>query len=612
MAKVLGIDLGTTNSCMAVIEHDEPVVIPNAEGNRTTPSVVAFRKDGERLVGEVAKRQAVMNPLRTISSVKRKIGSRHRYEIDGREYSPEEISAFILMKMKADAEAYLGDEVKQAVITVPAYFDDSQRTATKNAGEIAGLEVLRIINEPTAASLAYGLERKGEEQILVYDLGGGTFDVSVLEVGDGVFEVKSTSGDTQLGGDDFDALVVEWLVKEFKGETGIDLSGDPAAMQRLRTAAEKAKKELSSQTATEINEPFISGAPEGPVHLVKELTRARFDELTADLVNRTRGPFDAALRDSGIKTSELDEVVLVGGSTRMPSIQELVRRLTGKEPHRGVNPDEVVAVGAAIQAGVLAGEVGNVVLLDVTPLSLGIETMGGVFHKIIERNTTIPVTKTQTYSTAEDSQTAVDIQVYQGERSQARLNKLLGQFRLDGIPPAPRGMPQIEVSFDLDANGILQVTAKDKATSREQKVTIQQSGALSSDEIEQMVRDAERFAAEDKTFRERQDARNELDSMVLSLERMLRESGENVPADDKTAVEAALAKAKTVLEDENATADTFRAARDELQQSSYAMAERMYQAQTPPEGEPAPGGPSAGASDDGGDDIIDVEFADED
>ncbi|MBI5833124.1 MAG: molecular chaperone DnaK [Armatimonadetes bacterium] len=609
MAKVLGIDLGTTNSCMAVIENGEPVVIPNAEGNRTTPSVVAFRKDGERLVGEVAKRQAVMNPTRTITSTKRKIGTRHRYNIDGREYSPEEISAFILMKLKADAEAYLGDEVKQAVITVPAYFDDSQRTATKNAGEIAGLEVLRIINEPTAASLAYGLDKKTEETILVYDLGGGTFDVSVLEVGDGVFEVKSTSGDTQLGGDDFDTAVVNWLVKEFKGETGIELSGDPAAMQRLRTAAEKAKKELSSQTVTEINEPFISGTPEGPVHLVKELSRARFDELTSDLVVRTRSPFDMALRDSGIAIGALDEVVLVGGSTRMPSVQELVRRLTGKEPHRGVNPDEVVAVGAAIQAGVLAGEVGNVVLLDVTPLSLGIETLGGVFDKVIERNTTIPVTKSRTYSTAEDGQTAVDIQVYQGERTQARLNKLLGQFRLDGIPPAPRGVPQVEVSFDIDANGILNVKAKDRATGREQKVTITQSGALNADEITQMIKDAERYAEEDRTFRERQDARNELDAMVLGLERMLRDSGENVPAADKTSVEEALAKAKTVLENQQATADEFRTAKDELQQSSFAMAEKMYQAQQPAGDEGEGPAPSAASADD---DVIEAEFADDD
>jgi molecular chaperone DnaK len=608
MAKVLGIDLGTTNSCMAVIENGEPVVIPNAEGNRTTPSVVAFRKDGERLVGEVAKRQAVMNPLRTIGSTKRKMGTRHRYNIDGREYSPEEISAFILMKLKADAEAYLGDEVKQAVITVPAYFDDSQRTATKHAGEIAGLEVLRIINEPTAASLAYGLDKKADETILVYDLGGGTFDVSVLEVGDGVFEVKSTSGDTHLGGDDFDQAVVDWLVREFKAETGIDLSGDPAAMQRLRTAAEKAKKELSSQTTSEINEPFISGTPEGPVHLVKELTRARFDELTSDLVARTRGPFEQALKDAGLPISQMDEVVMVGGSTRTPSIQELVRRLTGKEPHRGVNPDEVVAVGAAIQAGVLGGEVENVVLLDVTPLSLGIETLGGVFDKIIERNTTIPVTRKRVYSTAEDAQTAVDIQVYQGERTQARLNKLLGQFRLDGIPPAPRGIPQVEVSFDIDANGILNVSARDKATNREQKVTITQTGALTDDEIQRMVRDAEKFADEDRKFRERQDARNELDSMVLGLERMLRESGDKVSEADQTAVGEAVAKAKKVLEDQAATADDFKAAKEELQQSSYAMAERLYQAaQESPGAEAGPTGAQPGADDD----VIEAEFADD-
>ncbi|NUP99860.1 MAG: molecular chaperone DnaK [Armatimonadetes bacterium] len=607
MAKVLGIDLGTTNSCMAVIEGGEPVVIPNAEGNRTTPSVVAFRKDGERLVGEVAKRQAVMNPERTIASVKRKMGTRHRYNIDGQEYSPEQISAFILQKLKADAEAYLGEEVKQAVITVPAYFDDSQRTATKHAGEIAGLEVLRIINEPTAASLAYGLDREADETILVYDLGGGTFDVSLLEVGDGVFEVKATSGDTRLGGDDFDQAVVDWLVDEFKKEHGIDLARDPAALQRLRTAAEKAKKELSSQTATEINEPFISGTPDGPVHLVKELTRARFDELTATLVERTRGPFDAAIRDSGLDLKQLDEVVMVGGSTRMPSILKLVTSLTGKDPHRGVNPDEVVAVGAAIQAGVLAGDVKDVVLLDVTPLSLGIETLGGVFDKIIERNTTIPVTQKRVYSTAEDNQTAVDIQVYQGERSQARLNKLLGQFRLDGIPPAPRGVPQVEVSFDIDANGILNVSAKDKATGREQKVTIQQTGALNDQEIEQMVRDAERFAEEDRKFRERQDARNELDAVVLSLERLLRDSGEKLTEAERTPVEAALAKAKETLQDEAATVEQYRSAKDELQQASYSVAERLYREEAGgAEGQPT-GGPAAG----GDDDVIEAEFTDD-
>ncbi|MCC7493942.1 MAG: molecular chaperone DnaK [Fimbriimonadaceae bacterium] len=609
MAKVLGIDLGTTNSCMAVIEGGEPQVIPNAEGNRTTPSVVAFRKDGERLVGEVAKRQAVMNPTRTIASVKRKIGSRHRYNIDGVEYSPEQISAFVLQKLKQDAEAYLGEEVKQAVITVPAYFDDSQRTATKQAGEIAGLEVLRIINEPTAASLAYGLDKENDETILVYDLGGGTFDVSLLEVGDGVFEVKATSGDTRLGGDDFDQAVVDWLVQEFKKEHGIDLSGDPAALQRLRTAAEKAKKELSSQTTTEINEPFISGTPDGPVHLVKELTRARFDELTATLVERTRGPFQAALRDSGIDIKNIDEVVLVGGSTRMPSILKLVTALSGKEPHRGVNPDEVVAVGAAIQAGVLAGDVKDVVLLDVTPLSLGIETLGGVFDKIIERNTTIPCNQRRTYSTAEDGQTAVDIQVYQGERSQARLNKLLGQFRLDGIPPAPRGVPQVEVSFDIDANGILNVSAKDKATSREQKVTIQQTGALNDTEVEQMVRDAERFADEDRKFREKQNARNELDALVLSLERLLRDNGEKVTESEQAPVTAAIDKAKELLKNEAATVDEYTAAKNELQQASYAIAERLYK-QDEAAGEGMPGA-AAGGAPGGDDDVIEAEFSEE-
>ncbi len=608
MAKVLGIDLGTTNSCMAVIEGGEPVVIPNHDGNRTTPSVVAFRKDGERLVGEVAKRQAVMNPERTIVSVKRKMGTRHRYSIDGVDYSPEQISALILGKLKADAEAYLGEEVKQAVITVPAYFDDSQRTATKNAGEIAGLEVLRIINEPTAASLAYGLDKQKDETILVYDLGGGTFDVSLLDVGDGVFEVKATSGDTRLGGDDFDEAITTWLVGEFKKETGIDLSGDPAALQRLRTAAEKAKKELSSQTVTEINEPFISGTPDGPVHLVKELTRARFDELTAHLVERTSGPFQQALRDSGVDLANIDEVVMVGGSTRMPSILKLVKQLTGKEPHRGVNPDEVVAVGAAIQAGVLMGDVKDVVLLDVTPLSLGIETLGGVFDKIIERNTTIPVTQKRVYSTAEDGQTAVDIQVYQGERSQARLNKLLGQFRLDGIPPAPRGVPQVEVSFDIDANGILNVSAKDKATSREQRVTIQQTGALSSDEVERMVRDAERFADEDRQFRERQNARNELDGLVLSVERLLKENGDKLAEDEREPVAKAVERAKEVLGNESATVEQYTTAKDELQQASYAVAAKLYQSQPGADGQPAEG---AGAAPADGDEVIEAEFTDD-
>ena len=613
MAKVLGIDLGTTNSCMAVIEGGESVVIPNAEGNRTTPSVVAFRKDGERLVGDVAKRQAIMNPDRTIASVKRQMGTRRRYDIDGHAYSPEEISAFILQKLKVDAEAYLGEEVTKAVITVPAYFDDSQRTATKNAGEIAGLEVLRIINEPTAASLAYGLEKKADETILVYDLGGGTFDVSLLDVGDGVFEVKATSGDTKLGGDDFDQAVVEWLVEEFKRENGIDLGQDRAALQRLRDAAEKAKKELSSQSSTEINQPFISGTPDGPVHLVIELTRARFNELTAHLVERTRGPFQQVLRDSGIELAKIDEVVMVGGSTRMPSIQELVKRQTGKDPNRGVNPDEVVAVGAAIQAGVLAGEVEDVVLLDVTPLSLGIETLGGVFDKVIERNTTIPVERKRTYSTAEDNQTAVDIQVYQGERSQARLNKLLGHFRLDGIPPAPRGIPQVEVAFDIDQNGILNVKARDSATNREQHITISQTGALSEDEVGQMVQDAEQYAEEDKKFRERQESRNELDAMVLSLERLLRDNAERVDETERQQLDEALTKARQTMEEEEASADDLRAAKDELQQASYAIAERLYQQtgeapQEGPEGMAGDDGPAPSAADD---DVIEAEFTED-
>jgi len=608
MGKVLGIDLGTTNSCMAVVENGEPVVIPNAEGNRTTPSVVAFRKDGERLVGELAKRQAVTNPERTIRSIKRKMGTRDRIRIDGRDYSPEEISAMILQKLKTDAEAYLGEKITQAVITVPAYFDDSQRTATKNAGEIAGLEVLRIINEPTAASLAYGLDKKADETILVYDLGGGTFDVSLLEVGEGVFEVKATAGNTHLGGDDFDQRIVDYLVREFKREQGIDLSKDRQAMQRLLDEAEKAKKELSSVVSTRISLPFISATPDGPVHLEMEFTRAKFDELTADLVQKTVGPFEQAMRDAKISVGDMDEVVLVGGATRMPSIQALVRRLSGKEPHKGVNPDEVVAIGAAIQAGVLSGQMEDIVLLDVTPLSLGIETLGGVFTRLIERNTTIPTRKSDIFSTAADGQTAVDIQVYQGERPRASDNKLLGTFRLDGIPPAPRGIPQIEVTFDIDANGIVNVSAKDKATGKEQKITITNTGALTSEEIERMVREAEQHADEDRKFREAAEARNRADSLAYQIERMLKDHGDKLPAKEKEQIEQRLSDVREALKDGDVT--RINSASRALEEASYKLSEFLYQ-------QAAGAGPEMGAGSGGAgptpkrpadEDVIDADF----
>jgi molecular chaperone DnaK len=618
MGKTVGIDLGTTNSVVAVLEGGEPVVIPNAEGSRTTPSIVGFTKTGERLVGNSAKRQAVVNPDRTVISIKRKMGTADKVSIDGVQYTPEQISAMILQKLKTDAEAYLGEKVDKAVITVPAYFNDAQRNATKDAGRIAGLEVLRIINEPTAASLAYGLDKKKHETILVYDLGGGTFDVSVLDVGDGVFEVRSTAGDTHLGGDDFDQRVVEYVADEFKKDQGIDLRKDKQAMQRLREAAEKAKVELSNVVQTSINLPFITADAEGPKHLDVNLTRAKFEDLTKDLVERTVDPFKRALSDAGIEAKDVDEIILVGGSTRIPAVQELVKKLGGgKEPNRSVNPDEVVAVGAAIQAGVLGGEVKDVVLLDVTPLSLGIQTLGDMFTKLIDRNTTIPTRKSETFSTAADGQTAVDVVVYQGERTAASQNKLLGRFQLTGIPPAPRGVPQIEVTFDIDANGIVNVSAKDRATSKEQRITISGAGTLDKTEVERMVREAEQHAAEDAELREKAETRNTADQSVYQTERLLKELGEKVPAEERSRVEAAVAGVKSALEsDDNARIKT---ATDELQQASYKLSEILYQQASTPGADGAssngfhPGEtPEAPEQDDQPhDDVIDAEFKSE-
>jgi len=590
---------------VAVIEGGEPVVITNPEGSRLTPSVVAFDKGGDRLVGQSARRQAALNPERTISSIKRKIGTRERLKIDGKEHSPEEISAMILQKLKADAEHYLGEEVKQAVITVPAYFDDSQRTATKNAGEIAGLEVLRIINEPTAASLAYGLDKKEDETILVYDLGGGTFDVSVLEVGEGVFQVKSTSGNTRLGGDDFDERVIDYLAEDFQKQQGIDLRKDPQANQRLREAAEKAKIELSSMVQTNINLPFITADQNGPKHLDMTLTRAKFEELCGDLFEKTVQPFNQAMKDAGLSREEIDEVVLVGGSTRIPAVQELVKKLAGKEPHRGVNPDEIVAVGAAIQAGVIGGEMKDVILVDVTPLSLGIETLGAVTTKLIERNTTIPTSKTETFTTAEDGQTRVSIHVLQGEREMAASNKTLGRFDLADLPPAPRGIPQIEVAFDIDVNGILNVSAKDKATGKSQKITITSSGQLDEKEIERMVREAEQHADEDKQNRERAEARNEADSLVYQVEKLLKEHGDKLPEDDKGTVQSALEKAKEALKGDDVAA--LRAATEDLKQASYSMSEAIYKQQAAQE-QTAGDASGEGGESKPADDVIDADF----
>jgi molecular chaperone DnaK len=636
MGKIIGIDLGTTNSVVAVMEGGQPVVIPNQEGARTTPSVVAFTRSGERLVGQVAKRQAITNPENTVYSIKRFMGRRInevteemtmvpyrvvagpggdvRVETSGKQYSPPEISAMILTKLKEAAEAYLGQKVTQAVITVPAYFNDSQRQATKDAGKIAGLEVMRIINEPTAAALAYGLDRKKDETIAVYDFGGGTFDISILEVGEGVVEVKSTNGDTHLGGDNIDQRIIDWIVGEFKKEHGVDLSRDQMALQRLKEAAEKAKIELSTLLETEINLPFITADASGPKHLVMKLTRARFEQMVEDILTRTVGPCKTALADAGLDPSKLDEVVLVGGSTRIPRVQQIVRDLFGKEPHKGVNPDEVVAIGAAVQGGVLGGEVKDVVLLDVTPLSLGIETLGGVFTKVIERNTTIPTRKSEIFSTASDSQTSVEVKVYQGERGMAQDNRLLGVFQLVGIPPAPRGVPQIEVTFDIDANGILNVSARDLATNNEQKITITSSSGLSKDEVEKMAKDAEAHAAEDRRRKDEVEARNRADAMVYNVEKMLKEHRDKIGDSDAKEIEAAVAETKSAIS--SGGLERINAAADKLTQASHKLAEAMYRA-TSQQQQPGGGaaGPQAGPRPEQQqpkDNVVDAEFVDVD
>ena len=584
MSKIIGIDLGTTNSCVSVMEGGEATVIPNAEGHRTTPSVVAFSKTGERMVGQVAKRQAVTNPDRTISSIKREMGSDYKVEIDGKKYTPQEISAMILQKLKADAEAYLGEPVTEAVITVPAYFTDAQRQATKDAGKIAGLDVKRIINEPTAAALAYGLNKETDQKIMVYDLGGGTFDVSVLEIGDGVIEVLATAGNNRLGGDDFDQCITNYLVQEFKKSEGIDLSGDRVAMQRLKEAAEKAKIELSGVTSTNINLPYITADATGPKHLDVTLTRAKFNELTAHLVEKTAGPVRQAMSDAGISASDLTKVLLVGGSSRVPAVQEMVKKLTGKEGFKGINPDECVADGAAIQGGVLGGDVAGVVLLDVTPLSLGIETLGGVFTKLIELNTTIPTKKSQVFSTAADNQTSVEVNVLQGEREMAAYNKSLGRFQLDGIAPARRGVPQIEVTFDIDANGIVNVSAKDLGTGKEQHITITSSTNMSKEDVEKAVREAEQYAAEDAKRKEEIDTRNQGDQMVYQTERTLEELGDKVDAAEKAEVESKLNELKETLKGSDTAA--IKAATEALTQVFYKLSEKMYQQANPQGGQP--------------------------
>lgn len=614
MSKTIGIDLGTTNSCVAVIEGGKPVVIPNSEGARTTPSVVAFSKTGERMVGQVAKRQAITNPDRTVSSIKREMGSNYKVNIDDKSYTPQEISAMILQKLKADAEAYLGETVTTAVITVPAYFTDSQRQATKDAGKIAGLDVKRIINEPTAAALSYGIDKGQEQKIMVYDLGGGTFDVSIIEMGDGVQEVLATAGNNRLGGDDFDKRVMDWMTSEFKKENGIDLSGDKMAMQRLKEAAEKAKIELSGMTSTQINLPFITADATGPKHLDMTLTRAKFDELTADLVEKTVGPVKQALSDAGLSFSDISKVLMVGGSSRMPAVQDAVKKLSGKDPFKGINPDECVAIGAALQAGVLGGEVEGLLLLDVTPLSLGVETMGGVMTKIIERNTTIPTKKSQIFSTAADGQTSVEVNVLQGEREFARDNKQLGLFKLDGIAPAPRGIPQIEVSFDIDANGIVNVSAKDLGTGKQQKITISSSSNMSKDDIDKAVKEAAKYEAEDKKHREEVDKKNEAENLCYAVEKLIKDSGDKIADSDKTDLNSKVSALRAAMSANNL--DDIKAKTDELQKAMYAVSEKLYKNAAPQQGQPNPANPqqpNAGpAQDANGNNVYNAEYRDVD
>jgi molecular chaperone DnaK len=611
MPKAVGIDLGTTNSVVSVLEGGDPVVIPNAEGSRTTPSVVAFAKNGEVLVGEVAKRQAITNPDRTIRSVKRHMGTNWKIEIDGKDYTSQEISARTLMKLKRDAEAYLGDSVNQAVITVPAYFDDAQRTSTKEAGQIAGLEVLRIINEPTAAALAYGLDKEDADQtILVFDLGGGTFDVSVLEIGDGVFEVKSTHGDTSLGGDDWDQRVIDWLVESFKGDHGVDLSKDNMALQRLKESAEKAKIELSAVQQTQINLPFITATNEGPLHLDYQLTRAKFQELTVDLLERCKSPFEQAIKDAGLAKGDLDHVILVGGSTRMPAVADLVLDFTGKEPNKSVNPDEVVAIGAAIQAGVLKGEVKDILLLDVTPLSLGIETKGGVMTRLIERNTTIPTRRTEVFTTADDNQPSVEIHVLQGEREMASYNKTLGKFQLVDLPPAPRGVPQIEVTFDIDANGIVHVSAKDRATSKEQSMTITGQSSLDKDAINQMIKDAEAHAEDDRRRKDEAEVRNNADSLVYQTEKLLKEQGDKISGEERSTVENQLAEVKTALA--GSDIEAIRTSTELLMNASQEFTQKLYQAAAQADAAAGAAAGSATSEAPNDDDVVDAEIVDED